>query len=211
MTRIKVCGITNLPDALMAVELGVDALGFVFAKSPRQISPLEASKITRRLPPFITKVGVFVNEKESTVKKIALNCLLDVLQFHADESPTYCRKFRHKQWKTIKAFRIKKKNDLEIIHKYETDAYLLDSFIEKIYGGTGVTFNWNLSLLAKGLGKPIILSGGLRPETVADAIRRVRPYAVDVSTGIESKPGKKSYKLMRNFIEKVRSADDITR
>jgi phosphoribosylanthranilate isomerase len=210
MTRIKVCGITNLRDALMALELGVDAIGFVFAKSPRQIGPLEASKITRRLPPFITKVGVFVNEKESTIKKIAMDCLLDVLQFHADESPTYCKKFI-KQWKLIKAFRIKEKNDLKKISKYETDAYLLDSFVEKIYGGTGMTFNWGLSLLAKKLGKPIILSGGLRPETVADAIRMVRPYAVDVSTGIESKPGKKSYKLMKNFIEKVRSADDITR
>jgi len=199
MVRVKICGITNKRDALAAVKYGAWALGFVFyAKSPRYVTPAKAKAIIQRLPPFVTAVGVFVNEQLSVVKHIAEFCGLSVLQFHGDETPAYCQKF--KGYKIIKAFRIKDKFDSKNISRYKTDAYFLDTFHEKLYGGSGRTFDWGIIKNHKKLNKPVILSGGLNPENVAEAIRQIQPYAVDVSSGVEEYSGRKSKKLLKNFI-----------
>lgn len=185
--RIKVCGITNLEDALAAVGLGVDALGFVFAPSPRQITPDKAKEIIRRLPPWIATVGVFVDEKPEWIMRVVSECRLDWVQLHGDESPQYCKDLDLKIIKTIKT-------DIERISEYDVSGVLLD-----ISMGTGKVYNWDLAVEAKKYGKPIILSGGLTPENVSEAIRKVIPYGVDVSSGVESSPGKKDYEKMKKF------------
>jgi len=198
MVRVKICGITNVRDALAAVKCGTWALGFVFyKKSPRYVSPTKVKAIIQHLPPFVTAVGIFVNEQERAVKRIAEFCGLNALQFHGDETPAYCQKF--KGYKVIKAFRIKDKFKLKDILRYKTDAYLLDTFHGKFYGGSGQTFNWDIIKDHKKLSKPVILSGGLNPHNVAQAISKVNPYAVDVSSGVEQSPGKKNKKLMKEF------------
>ncbi len=204
MTRIKICGITNLEDASRAGELGVDALGFVFAQSPRMIEGEEAKEICRTIPPFISKVGVFVDEDKEVVRKILHLSGLDTLQFHGEESPEYCREFRTQGVKIIKAFPVKDRESLRGISRYEVDAYLLDTYLGGARGGTGKTFNWDLALEAKKSGKPIILSGGLDPDNVAEAIRKVRPYAVDVASGVEKEPGRKDYRKMEKFVKEAR-------
>lgn len=206
MTRIKICGITNEEDAQEAVRLGVDALGFVFAESPRRISIEVASRLIQELPPFVLTVGLFVDEEEVEVYEAMRRCKLDVLQFHGNESPQYCGEFRQNR-KVIKAFRIKNNEGLEKLRDYNVDGYLLDAFVTGTPGGTGQTFDWNLAREATRLVKPIILSGGLNPDNVGEAIKRVKPYAVDVSSGVEAKPGKKDSGLMKKFVEAVRLAD----
>lgn len=201
MVSVKICGITNIGDAKVAENAGADALGFVFyKKSSRYIAPKKAKKIIRALLPFISIVGVFVNEKRSNVKKIAKFCNLDVLQFHGDESPEYCAKF--KQYKTIKAFRIKNKADLRRIKRYNTDAILLDTFLENRFGGTGRIFDWRI-LKKLRLKKPVILSGGLNARNVCNAIKSASLYAVDVSSGVEKSFGRKNRRLMKKFIDAV--------
>ena len=203
MTRIKICGITNLDDAMSAVELGVDALGFVFSESPRKISIEDVEKITENLPPFVVTVGVFVNEYPEFIAKVFLRCKIDAFQLHGDETPNYCTNFPNE--KIIKAFRLKDRDSINLISKYkEIDAILLDVYVEGKYGGTGETFNWDLAIEAKKFGKPIILSGGLNPENVKDAILKVKPYAVDTSSGVEEKPGKKDFQKMKEFVRRVR-------
>jgi len=187
-TKVKICGITNLEDARAAVEFGADALGFVFAESPRRVNPGSAAEIIRSLPPFLTCVGLFVDEVPELVGKVSRECRLNVLQFHGEESPEYCRQFTLRK---IKAFRIRDENSLKVISPYQVDAYLLDAYVEGMAGGTGERFNWDLAARAKESGRTIILAGGLRPDNVAEAIGKVRPYGVDVSTGVESKPGKR--------------------
>ncbi len=202
MTRVKICGITNLRDALSAVELGADALGFVFAESPREISIKKAERIIERLPPLITTVGVFVNEMPKVVIETAIKCSLDVLQFHGEELPGYF--FNFFLGKIIKAFRIKDKSSLRRLPQYKmVDAYLLDAYLPGKRGGSGKTFNWDLALEAKKYKQPIILSGGLTPQNVREAILKVKPYAVDVSSGVEKEPGKKDYRKMKKFIKAV--------
>lgn len=202
MTRVKICGITNLRDALSAVELGADALGFVFAQSPRQISIKEAERIIKRLPPLVTTVGVFVNEMPGVVMKTVIKCHLDVLQFHGEELPGYFSNFFLE--KIIKAFRIKDKDSLRRLPQYKmVDAYILDTYRPGKRGGSGKTFNWDLAVEAKKYKKPIILSGGLTPQNVREAILKVKPYAVDVSSGVEREPGKKDYRKMKEFIKAV--------
>jgi phosphoribosylanthranilate isomerase len=198
MTLVKVCGITTLADALAAVKSGVHALGFVFAKSPRKISPEKARDIILRLPPFITTVGVFVDEPAEMVQEMALLCRLDALQFHGRESPEYCRCFDRR---VIKAFGMRDRSVAQEIAPYVVDAYLLDS---SAGGGMGQRFNWDLAIGLKGR---IILAGGLTPENVTEAIAKVRPYAVDVSTGVEKSPGRKDHRLMEEFIKNVRQCD----
>ncbi|MCX7918536.1 MAG: phosphoribosylanthranilate isomerase [bacterium] len=202
MIKIKICGITNLADAEKAVELGADALGFIFSKSPRRIDAEIATEIIKQLPPFITTVGVFVNESAEVVKHIASVCRLNVLQFHGDELPEYCSQFGRK---VIKSFRVKNPDDLSMLPGYKgiVSAYLLDSRVKGKRGGTGETFDWELAKIALPYGR-VILAGGLTPENVAEAIQAVNPYAVDVSTGVESSPGKKDFEKMRRFIEAVR-------
>lgn len=198
MTRVKICGITNLKDALAAVQCGVDALGFVFADSPRKIEPADAKKIIFEIPPFVTTVGVFVDAPAEQVWEIALSCRLDALQFHGNESPEYCRGFDKG---VIKAFRVKDRSIIDEIARYHVDAYLLDS---SSGGGTGKRFNWDL---VREIEDRIILAGGLTPENVGEAIRRIRPYAVDISTGVERSPGKKDHHKIEEFIRNVRQCD----
>lgn len=200
---VKICGITNIEDALAAVEFGADALGFNFyAKSPRHVSFERAQKILDDIPSTVLKVGVFVNESERTVKDLSVALELDYLQFHGDETPSYCEQFATPYWK---AFRLKDERTLELMKKYKCEYYLVDTFIAQSYGGTGVTGNWDLAREAKKVGK-IILAGGLTPENVADAIRTVGPDGVDVASGVEEKPGRKSAAKIERFISNAREA-----
>ena len=202
-TRVKICGITKLADAQAAVEAGADALGFIFyAKSPRYIQVSEAANICNALPPFVTKVGVFVNELEYEIEKAVDECLLDALQFHGDEPPGFCQKFAAK---SIKAIRMRGEESLRLAAEYDVDALLLDTYTDESLGGTGKTFDWSLALKAKEIGPPIILSGGLTAANVQEAIRRVRPYAVDVGSGVEREPGRKDAEKLRRFIELCKS------
>ena len=198
-TRIKICGITNLDDALLAVDLGADALGFVFyPKSPRYVGVRDAANICNALPPFVTKVGVFVNDLEYEIEKALSECLLTALQFDGDEPPGFCAKFPAK---SIKAIRVRDEASLRAAAEYDVDALLLDTYTDSERGGTGQTFDWSLAVKAKEmLNAPIILSGGLTPENVGEAIRKVQPYAVDVSSGVESEPGRKDPEKLRRFI-----------
>lgn len=204
MVRVKVCGITNLEDALAAIQLGADAIGFVFAKSPRHVSIQEAERIIEKLPPFVNFTGLFVNANRKVVEKTIKTCKIDTLQFHGEESNGYCSYFKRTH-KVVKAFRIKDKKILDLLLNYDVDGYLLDTYIEGAAGGTGKIFDWNLAKRAKTLVSPVILSGGLNPGNVAQAIKKVRPYAVDVSSGIEKRPGKKDLRLMKEFIKVVRN------
>jgi phosphoribosylanthranilate isomerase len=206
-TKIKICGITNKDDALAAAELGADLLGFIFSEqSPRQIKVKEAAKIIKLLPQKISTVGLFVNQEKLIVKLISEKCDFDYLQFHGNESPDYCESMRRNA-KIIKAFRVKDEDSLKNLADYDVEMYLLDAYSKGKVGGSGNIFNWDLARKTKKFGKPIILAGGLRPENVAEAIKKVRPYAVDVSSGTEESPGKKNRHLMKRFIEQVRSAE----
>ncbi|HLA36943.1 MAG TPA: phosphoribosylanthranilate isomerase [Candidatus Brocadiales bacterium] len=208
MVKVKICGITSPGDARMAVELGTDALGFVFAPSPRQISPNRARDIIRRLPPFVTPVGVFVNEEIRRVLDIATYTGLKAVQLHGRETPGYVRDVMGQFW-AIKAIRVRTRRDLTRLGRYEVHAFLLDSYVQGRLGGTGKTFPWGLAREAGQLGT-IILAGGLNPENVTEAICAVRPYGVDVSSGVESSPGKKDRRLVREFIRAVKSCGTCT-
>ena len=195
--RVKICGITNVEDANAAVEFGADALGFVFAMSPRQITKELAGTIIRDLPPFVTPVGGFVDEKTDVVKDIGNYCNIRTVQLHGNEPPAYLNDLAG--YKIIKAFRVRKEGDLKLLANYKPHAFLLDSYVEGTMGGTGIPFKWEVARQAHKYGN-IILSGGLTPEKVKDAIQIVKPYAVDVSSGVESSPGKKDKSLMKRFI-----------
>jgi phosphoribosylanthranilate isomerase len=202
MVKVKICGITNLEDALMAVEAGADALGFVFFRgSPRCISPEQAAAIIRRLPPFVQTVGLFVNEEPATVNSVADQCSLDLVQLHGEESPDYCAAVNRR---IIKAFRVKDASTLDDLANYRVAACLLDAWSPAAHGGTGTTFNWEIAARAAA-SRSIILAGGLTPENVAGAVATVNPYAVDVSSGVESAPGKKDAGLVSSFIRASRS------
>ena len=203
MIKIKICGITNKRDAINAAELDVDMLGFVFyKKSKRYVEPKIARDIINELGPSVMKVGVFVDEDAKKVLEIAEDCMLDALQFHGDESPAYCDKFKD-SYKVIKAFRIKNSKSLKGINDYNTDFYLLDTYSAIVPGGTGKIFDWKLIEGFEFL-KPVILSGGLTPANVIQAIKKFSPYGVDVSSGVEDAPGKKDPDLMKKFLENVR-------
>lgn len=202
-TKIKFCGITNKEDALFAAALNVDMLGFVFYKNSRRCVDTKTAKdIINELPPFVAKVGVFVDEDKARVVEMAEECSLDILQFHGRERPDYCAGFKD-SYKVIKAFRIKGADSLKQINDYDVDYYMLDAYSQKKIGGTGKNFDWKIAQNFELL-KPVILSGGLTPENVADAIRILSPYGVDVSSGIERSPGRKDPVLMKKFVERVR-------
>lgn len=171
-----------------------------YEKSPRQVSLATAAEIARALPPFVVKVGVFVNAPEDLVVRAIGECGLNLLQFHGEESPKFCVQFGVM---SMKAFRIRDTKSLEELPHYQTDAYLLDAYSPDARGGTGEKFNWNLAVEAKKFGRPIFLAGGLTPENVADAVRQVQPFGVDVSSGVESSPGKKDPARVRAFIQAV--------
>ena len=203
---IKICGITNLRDAEDAVSFGADALGFVFAKSPRKIEPESAKDIIKEIKGAALCVGVFVNELSEKVEETAEYCGLDAVQLHGDETPLYCANI--KVDRIIKAFRIKDTASLEAIKGYDNVfAYLLDTFSKDKYGGTGRAFDWDIAVKAKSLGKPIILSGGLNSGNIGEAIKVIRPYGVDISSSIESEPGKKDAGLMKCIIEEIKALD----
>jgi len=202
---VKICGITDYEDASVAVELGADALGFIFADSPRQIIPQKAREIISAIPPFVKTVGVFVNEDPVVIRNVKHCCGLDLIQLHGDESPDLCCELMPY---TIKALRVKDESILRTGRKYrgKVRALLLDTYSKDKAGGTGKTFDWQLALKIKQLGIPIILGGGLGPSNIDGAISIVRPYAVDVNSGVEEqRPGKKSPALMRDLMEKVRN------
>ena len=171
--------------------------------SPRNVSLATAAEIIRQLPPFVAKVGVFVNADEATVRAAIQTCGLDTLQFHGDETSEFCAKF---SVKTVKAFRVQDAATLKQLPAYQTSAWLLDSYVPGQPGGTGAKFNWELAVAAKKLGWPIILAGGLTPENAAEAARCVQPYALDVSSGVESAPGRKDHAKVRAFIAATKSA-----
>jgi phosphoribosylanthranilate isomerase len=201
MVRVKICGITNLADAMTAVEAGADALGFVFyEKSPRFINPLAAAEIIAKLPPFVQPVGLFVNEEAEKINWTADYCGLDLVQLHGDETPEDCLEVNRR---VIKAFRMQSTVSIEPLRKYQVSGFLLDAWCPDCYGGTGKTFNWEMAAAASQYGR-IILAGGLTPENVAEAIVAVRPYAVDVSSGVESVPGKKDREKVREFIKRAK-------
>jgi len=197
MIKVKICGITNKEDALYAAECGADALGFIFyEKSPRYIEPDNAKTIIAALPPFVTTVGVFVNKDFNDIRDITLLTGVTVVQLHGDESPSYCNLV---EGKLIKAIRVKNDSSIEGLKKYDVDTFLLDSFDKNSFGGSGLTFDWKLAEKAKQYGK-IILAGGLTPDNVEEAVKKVAPYGVDVNSGVEKKPGIKNKNKVKKFI-----------
>ena len=209
MTRIKICGITNLDDGLEAIAAGVDALGFVFVpNTPRYITPSQAKLVIKQLPPFITNVGLFVDSEIDEIEDIVNHCKLDAVQLHGNESPEMCSQISL-QTKVIKSFHVKKEPQVlrNEIENYRVDAYLLDTFIKGKAGGTGQTFDWRI---AEGLSQRIILAGGLTPDNIGTAIAQLQPYGVDVSSGVEKSPGKKDTNKIYSFVRQVRKANLIT-
>lgn len=203
MTLVKICGVTNLEDALAAVEAGADLLGFNFyRRSPRYLSPEDARRIVERLPETVTGVGVFVNEPAEEVEAIAREAGLGTVQLHGDETPEFCRSLRG--LKAIKALRVRQGFDAAACSLYPVEAVLLDAYTAGAFGGTGHTFDWTLARQARALVERLFLAGGLTPDNVAEAVRAVRPYAVDVCSGVETSPGRKSPQLMRRFVEQVK-------
>ena len=202
MVRVKVCGITSKEDALLAVKLGADALGFIFAPSPRFVMPEVVRSIICDLPPLVQTIGVFVNEDPKRIKEIIRFCGLDLVQFHGDESPEVCEEFMPR---AIKAIRLKNKSIIEDTGPYlgKVRALLFDTYSRKRSGGTGKTLDWGMAVRARQARIPIILAGGLNPGNNEDSILNVRPFAVDVNSGVEERPGKKSPVLMREMMEKI--------
>ena len=197
--KVKICGITNVADGLAAAEAGADMIGLMFyEKSPRLISLPTAAEIARQLPPFIMRVGVFVDAPEEFVRRAIGEYGLGLLQFHGDEPPEFCTQFG---LMSMKAFRIRDESSLAKLPKFATDAYLLDAYSASGLGGTGEKFNWDLAVEAQKFGRPIFLAGGLTPENVAAAVQQVQPFGVDVSSGVESTPGKKDAAKVKAFIQ----------
>ncbi len=207
MTRIKICGITRVEDALAVAASGADALGLVFhEKSPRQVSPQQAERVAAAIPPFVTVAGLFVNPSEDEVREVLLRVPLDVLQFHGEEDPEFCARFGRPY---IKAIRVRRGVDLiQCAARYaEAQGLLLDAFVEGAHGGTGALLDW--ALIPPAMSLPVILAGGLHAGNVAEAIRLVRPYAVDVSSGVEAAKGIKDAAKVAAFINEVKRVDSV--
>ena len=203
--KIKICGITNPEDALDAVSLGVDAIGFIFAtSSKRYISPEQAEAISIFLPPFVSVVGVFVNQSAHEIESIVRACRLDVVQLHGQESPDFCQSLSRR---VIKAFRVSEPEDLIGIDAYQgyVSSFLLDTKVHNMDGGTGKIFDWGLALKAKEYETPLILAGGINAQNLNKAFQMVNPYAVDLSSSVESYPGKKDYHKMQEIISIAKS------
>jgi len=195
-----------LEDALLAVDYGADALGFIFYPPSRRCITLEKAKeIIGKLPPFVLRIGVFVDEQPEKIQETVNACRLDGIQLHGSETPDFCRLFRRR---VIKSFRPENEASVKEIGSYQVDAFLLDSYHPELMGGTGATFDWELAVAAKMFGRPVILSGGLTPENVGEAIRLVEPYAVDTASGVEAFQGKKDAEKMKTFIEQARWASE---
>ncbi len=205
MTKVKICGITNLEDALLSVKFGADALGFNFyQKSPRYITAEKTLEIVEKLPKNVFKVGVFVNETLENIISIAKIAKLDTLQLHGEESPDFAKQLKEKtDLEIIKAFRISSVFKPEDVLHYQTDAILLDAYNPKEHGGTGETFDWSIAKEVKKLIPKMYLAGGLSPDNVANAIFEVKPFAVDVCSGIESLKGKKDKDKVEAFLKQT--------
>ncbi len=204
MVRVKICGITNLEDAVAAIDFGADALGFVFFEgSPRCVTVQQAESIICKLPPFVTTVGVFVDETPEIIRSSVVNAGIDVIQLHGEEKPEAC----HFSLRSIKAIRIKSIDSLEPLKTFKSvvSAFLLDAYATDALGGTGQKFNWDIAVEAKQFGR-IILAGGLTPDNVRDAILHVKPYGVDISSGVEREKGKKDHQKMKLFIGRAKGA-----
>ncbi|MBI5849348.1 MAG: phosphoribosylanthranilate isomerase [Nitrospirae bacterium] len=202
MVRVKICGITNHEDAAAAIDFGADALGFIFFKgSPRCVSLQQAEAIISKIPPFVTTVGVFVDETPEMIR-FSIDAGIDVIQLHGNERPEAC----HHSRRSVKAIRIKSIDSLEPLKTFKgiVSALLLDAYSADELGGTGQKFNWDIAVEAKQFGR-IILAGGLTPENVADAVRHVRPYGVDVCSGVEREKGKKDHQKIKLFIERAKT------
>ncbi|MDZ7262220.1 MAG: phosphoribosylanthranilate isomerase [candidate division KSB1 bacterium] len=200
MLKIKICGITNLTDALLSIELGADALGFIFyPPSPRYIDPVKAEMITRQLPPLVTTVGVFVNPALAEITEVAQRTGIMTVQLHGSEEPEFCQKIH---LPVIKAFRVSHDFQLDELEKFKVQGYLLDSFSKQALGGTGQRFDWEIARAAQ-KNRNIILAGGINPDNIIQAIEMVHPYGIDVCSGVESIPGKKDKRKLRSLFKKV--------
>ncbi len=204
MLGIKICGITNVEDALHAVDAGADALGFIFYPgSPRCVTPKTVRNIVEQLPPFTTSVGVFVNEGREGIQQIITESGLSLVQLHGDESPADCLGFDRP---VIKAIRLRSRDDVTRMSEYDVKAFVLDTYVDGTWGGTGKTLDWELAREATRHG-PTILAGGLTPDNVGRAVAEVHPYGVDVSSGVEISPGKKDLEKIRQFIVAARKGN----
>lgn len=206
MTRVKICGISEVASALVAAEAGAHAIGLIFAKSRRQVTLERAREITASLPPFVAKVGVFVDEDRDRVTEIVEAAGLDTVQLHGQESPDYCAAM---PVPVVKAIRVKNAASLSVLAGYRVAAFLLDTYDPEVMGGTGRPFDWSLAAEAR-RGHPVILSGGLNPGNVVEGLERVRPFGVDVSSGVET-DGRKDHAKIREFIRRVREWDGTYR
>jgi phosphoribosylanthranilate isomerase len=201
--RVKICGITNAKDAEIAVEAGADAVGFIFvAGTPRYIDPDAARAIVNDLPPLVSPVGVFADHPVEEIERVLSRCGFRTVQLHGSETPEHCRRLAVS---VIKTFRVRPGGPPPPFEAYRVHAFLLDTFVEGKLGGTGKTFPLEVATAAKAFGR-VIVAGGLTPENVAQVIREVHPYAVDVSSGVESRPGRKDPQKLRDFIARVREA-----
>ncbi|MHC4617898.1 MAG: phosphoribosylanthranilate isomerase [Planctomycetota bacterium] len=201
IVKVKICGITNYEDAQAAIDMGADLLGFNFyPKSPRYIAPDKVRKIINRLPGFIDIAGVFVNAPFKRIQEAMSTCQLNWVQLHGDESPEFCESFRSLNVKTMKALRVKDQSDIEKAEDYFTDAILLDAFDPEKYGGTGLTFDWNI---VGHIGKRVFLAGGINPDNAPKAIE-LGVYGIDICSGVEARPGKKDHKKMKRLFENIR-------
>ena len=201
-TRIKICGITRVEDASAAVRLGADALGFIFVPaSPRYIRPAAAAEIVKKLPPFVSKIGVFVNEAPNRVIEASRAAGVDVVQLHGDETPEYCAGF---PMPVIKVFSVGADFDPSVMRRYDAAGYLLDTWDPKRRGGSGNTFDWSIAAKACGMYDTVILSGGLNPSNVREAVETVRPYAVDLNSGVEISPGVKDHDKIKAAVSAVK-------
>jgi len=200
IVKVKICGITNYEDAAAALDMGADLLGFNFyPKSPRFVPPEKAREIISKLPGFIDIAGVFVNASLEQIRETIDLCQLNWVQLHGDEGPQFCSSFLSLNVKTMKALRVKDRNDIQQAENFFTDAILLDAFHPEKYGGTGLTFDWNI---VGHIGKRIFLAGGINPDNATEAIE-LGVYGIDVCSGIEAEPGKKDHKKMRKLFENI--------
>lgn len=200
MTKVKICGNTNIEDARLAAELGADYLGFIFAESKRKISIPTAREIMQTLRSFKNFVGVFFNQPKKEVENIAGELALKTLQFHGEETALYCQSFADKGYEVIKTFRIKDSMSLKRLDEYNVSAFLFDTFSKEESGGTGKTFDWNLIEDRPFLHEKLFLAGGLNILNLEQAIHKIHPFAVDVASGVEKQPGKKDPELLEQFI-----------
>ena len=201
IVKVKICGITNYEDAVAAMNMGADLLGFNFyPPSPRYVAPEKAAEMINRLPALIDAVGVFVNAPLDEIRRIIDQCRLDWVQLHGDEDPDFCRSLNYVNVKTMKALRVKDESDIVKAGEFFTDAVLLDAFHPEKYGGTGLTFDWNI---VGHIAKRVFLAGGINPDNAAEAVQ-LGVYGIDVCSGVEAEPGKKDHEKIRQLFDNIR-------